>query len=114
VLAGVQAQAIGIDPQPRLEHALGARMRLFTETSDAFFAGRDLRAELGGAAVELAFIDSMHLFEFALRDFMTSSGSARGRAPSCCTTAIRSTRRPARTSGAPRSGPETSGARWLR
>jgi hypothetical protein len=42
---------------------------VFAETSDAFFAGRDLRAELGGLPVDLAFIDGMHRFEFALRDF---------------------------------------------
>jgi hypothetical protein len=70
VLAGTQTEALGIDPEPRLEHALGPRMRVFAETSDAFFASRDLRAELGGREVELAFIDGMHLFEFVLRDFM--------------------------------------------
>jgi methyltransferase family protein len=70
VLAGAETEALGIDPAPRLEHVLGPRMRVFAETSDAFFAGRDLRAQLGGRAVELAFIDGMHLFEFALRDFM--------------------------------------------
>ncbi len=42
---------------------------MFAETSDAFFAGRDPRAELGGLPIDLAFIDGMHQFEFALRDF---------------------------------------------
>ena len=61
--------AIGIDPQPQLTAPLAANQKVFVETSDAFFAGHDLRAELGGLPVDLAFIDGMHHFEFALRDF---------------------------------------------
>jgi tetratricopeptide (TPR) repeat protein len=63
------ALAIGIDPEPRLTHPLQATQRVFAMTSDAFFASHDLRAELGGLPVDLAFIDGMHHFEFALRDF---------------------------------------------
>jgi hypothetical protein len=61
--------AIGIDPQPRLAAPLASNQKVFAETSDAFFAGRDLRAELGGLPVDLAFVDGMHHFEFAMRDF---------------------------------------------
>ena len=61
--------AIGIDPQPQLTAPLASHQKVFVETSDAFFAGHDLRAELGGLPVDLAFIDGMHHFEFALRDF---------------------------------------------
>jgi hypothetical protein len=42
---------------------------MFAQTSDAFFAGHDLSAELDGLPVDLAFIDGMHHFEHALRDF---------------------------------------------
>jgi len=62
--------ALGIDPQPRLTYAPPANVRIFTETSDELFARRDLRAELNGLPVDLAFIDGMHHFEYALRDFM--------------------------------------------
>ncbi len=62
--------ALGIDPDPHIEVALGPRQRVFRETSDEFFAGHDVLAELGGLRLELAFIDGMHWFEFALRDFM--------------------------------------------
>jgi Methyltransferase domain len=62
--------AIGIDPEPRIAHPLTERTRVFTETSDEFFARRNLSAEFGGRAVELAFIDGMHRFEFVLRDFI--------------------------------------------
>jgi len=68
VLPGTQA--LGIDPKPALTYALPANVRIFTETSDEFFARRDVRAELGGLPVDLAFIDGMHHFEYALRDFM--------------------------------------------
>ena len=34
-----------------------------------FFAHHDVGALFGGARIELAFIDGMHRFEFALRDF---------------------------------------------
>jgi hypothetical protein len=61
--------AIGIDPEPRLMAPLAGNHRVFKETSDAFFAGHDLRAEFGGLPVDLAFMDGMHRFEYALRDF---------------------------------------------
>lgn len=62
--------AIGIDPEPKLARAPAPNHRVFAETSDAFFSGRDLRDELGGLPVDLAFIDGMHHFEYALRDFI--------------------------------------------
>ncbi len=63
-------RAFGVDPNPRLQFEVGPNVRIFAETSDAFFAGHDVRTELGGLPVDLAFIDGMHQFEFALRDFM--------------------------------------------
>ncbi|HTO50087.1 MAG TPA: class I SAM-dependent methyltransferase [Burkholderiales bacterium] len=69
-LAGPGTRAIGVDPQPEVVFPLGPNASVVEETSDEFFAGRDVRAELGGLPVDLAFIDGMHQFEFALRDFM--------------------------------------------
>jgi hypothetical protein len=69
-LAGPRPRAIGIDPDPKLSEPLGPNVRFFQETSDAFFARHDVRAELGGLPVDLAFIDGLHLFDYALRDFM--------------------------------------------
>jgi hypothetical protein len=66
-----QTQVLGIDPQPRLDGPLGANQRIFLETSDEFFARHDVRAELGGRPVDMAFIDGMHRFEYALRDFIS-------------------------------------------
>lgn len=69
VLAGPQTQAIGVDPQPRIRFALGPNVRIFSTASDDFFAQHDVIGLFGGRRVELAFIDGMHHFEFALRDF---------------------------------------------
>ena len=78
-LAGPGTRAIGVDPKPHLKFELGPNVSIFAETSDAFFARHDLRAELGGLPVDLAFIDGMHHFEFALRDFFNLERSARRR-----------------------------------
>jgi hypothetical protein len=68
-LARPPTLAIGIDPEPRLPVPPAANHRIFAETSDEFFARHDLHAEFGGLPVDLAFIDGMHHFECALRDF---------------------------------------------
>jgi hypothetical protein len=46
---------------------------IFSMTSDEFFA-QDVRGELSLPPIDLVYIDGMHLFEFALRDFI---GAAR-------------------------------------
>jgi hypothetical protein len=61
-------RAIGIDPAPEIAEPLPARIQVHALASDAYFVathppGLD-------APVDLAFIDGMHLFEYALRDFM--------------------------------------------
>jgi Methyltransferase domain len=65
-----QTRVVGIDPEPRIGHPLPANVQIYAETSDAFFSRADVREKLGGLPVDLAFIDGMHHFEFALRDFM--------------------------------------------
>jgi len=62
--------ALGIDPNPRVRKTLQPNQRVFAETSDNFFDSHDVIAELGGKRLEVAFIDGMHQFEFALRDFI--------------------------------------------
>jgi hypothetical protein len=64
--------AIGVDPAPDIRHPLPAGTRIFSQTSDAFFEQNDPAALFGGLPVDLAFIDGMHLFEFALRDFINT------------------------------------------
>jgi hypothetical protein len=65
-----ETQVLGIDPAPNLARPAPANVRIYRETSDDFFARYSPRAELAGQPVELAFIDGMHHFEYALRDFI--------------------------------------------
>lgn len=62
--------AVGVDPEPRIQGPVSPHWRIFPQTSDSFFAGEDVPALLGGRPLELGFIDGMHRFEFALRDFV--------------------------------------------
>ena len=62
--------AVGIDPELARQQPVNRSAKLFALTSDEFFAEHDLASVLDGRPVDLAFIDGMHLFEFALRDFM--------------------------------------------
>ncbi|HEV8547987.1 MAG TPA: class I SAM-dependent methyltransferase [Polyangiaceae bacterium] len=62
--------AVGVDPvEAPLEHPLPARARLIRTTSAAFFAKHRCEDVFGPRAVELTFIDGLHLFEAALADF---------------------------------------------
>lgn len=62
-------QIVGIDPAYDIRCRIDRRAKLFRSTSDDFFSTHDL-SDVLGAAVDLAFIDGMHLFEYALRDFI--------------------------------------------
>ena len=75
-LADPGRPAVGIDPAHDIRIPIGYRTKLFTETSDDFFANHELKAELGGEPFGLAFIDGQHLFEFVLRDFINLERSA--------------------------------------
>lgn len=90
-LALSRVPTIAVDPAFRVTSELRCDLHLVRATSDAFFKRRDpirhLRSGrnpirnlrrgraafgryLGRNVVDLAFIDGMHLFEYALRDFM--------------------------------------------
>ena len=58
-----------MDPEPEIEVALPPSARVVREESDRFFATHGRAKLFGARAVELVFIDGMHRFEFALRDF---------------------------------------------
>jgi len=69
-LAAAATAAIGVDPNPKINKPLGNNVRIYSLTSDDFFSQHDVARELGDHSVDLAFIDGMHNFEFALRDFI--------------------------------------------
>jgi hypothetical protein len=69
-LARPESLACGVDPQPIVRFPLGPHVRLFTETSDAFFAAWPARPEIAARAIDFAFIDGLHSFEQTLRDFI--------------------------------------------
>jgi hypothetical protein len=70
MMAKTAVAAVGIDPAPKLREPLPSSFKVFELTSDDFFARHNLMKELGGRTCDLSFIDGMHLFEFALRDFI--------------------------------------------
>lgn len=74
-LALATGPAIGVDPDPDVRVDLPATTTVWSVTSDEFFeaAVEDALPE----PVDLAFIDGMHLVEYALRDFMNSERRAR-------------------------------------
>lgn len=62
--------SIGIDPNPLYDDRLGQHL-LYRMTSDDFFADEEQWVDnLSNDPIDLAFIDGMHLAEFAWRDFV--------------------------------------------
>jgi hypothetical protein len=69
-LATTATRAVGVDPEPSIAApALPPNARLYQLESDAFFAGESRASVFDGRAVDLTFVDGMHWFEYALRDF---------------------------------------------
>lgn len=69
-LARAQCKALGVDARPKLNLAveLPETAHILGISSDAFY--QQLASSYLTQSPELAFIDGMHLFEFALRDFI--------------------------------------------
>jgi hypothetical protein len=65
-----RARSIGVDPLFTIDNPIHCDVQLIKATSDDFFAGDDPLAHFEGVPVDLAFIDGMHLSDFALRDFI--------------------------------------------
>jgi hypothetical protein len=62
--------ALGVDPVPNIRHPVSTETHIFAEPSDEFFARRAIDGILGGRDLDVAFIDGLHLYEQALRDFI--------------------------------------------
>jgi hypothetical protein len=69
-LAPSRARSIAIDPEFAVKQELRCDLHLVKATSDEYFARTDALHEFGGERISMGFIDGLHLFEFALRDFI--------------------------------------------
>lgn len=64
--------SVGVDPYYEVTQELLCDVHLVRTTSDEFFARRHPLAHLAGQPLDLAFIDGMHLAEYALRDVINT------------------------------------------
>ncbi|MBA3530276.1 MAG: class I SAM-dependent methyltransferase [Propionibacteriaceae bacterium] len=69
-LALARCPAVGIDPAYGITAELSNHVTLFRTTSDEYFSRPDPLAVTGGEPFDFFFIDGLHLFEFAFRDFI--------------------------------------------
>lgn len=76
-LALAKCRSVGIDPAYNITAELSAHVSLFRTTSDEYFSRPSPLAVIDGERFDLTFIDGMHLFEFALRDFINAERSSR-------------------------------------
>ena len=67
---------IAIDPAFRIIWEVNCDLSLVKATSDDFFARPDPVGHFKEKAIDFAFIDGLHVFEFALRDFMNVEKNA--------------------------------------
>lgn len=65
-----RCKAVGIDPLIQIIHSQESWVKLFKLTSDDFFAQHDLGQVLEAEFVDMAFIDGLHTFDQALKDFI--------------------------------------------
>jgi hypothetical protein len=73
-----RCRSVGIDPAYQVDQPLVAPVSLFRSTSDEYFAALSASGEtpFDAAPIDLAFIDGLHHFEQALRDFVAIEGHA--------------------------------------
>jgi hypothetical protein len=71
-LAIARCRAVGIDPAFGINVEINCDVALFRTSSDEYFDRDEPLAPTGGQPFDLAFIDGLHLFEFALRDFINT------------------------------------------
>lgn len=70
VLANENTQSIGVDPEPKVAQELNSNTKVYSQMSDDFFAQHDLKSLFKNRPVDFAFVDGLHIFEAALKDFI--------------------------------------------
>jgi len=63
-----RTRSIGVDPFYKVTREIQCDLHLVRATSDEFFARKNPLAHFDEPVVDLAFVDGMHLAEYALRD----------------------------------------------
>jgi hypothetical protein len=71
-LALAECPVVGIDPYYAITAELHGSVHLFRTASDEYFSRPYPLAPTGGHPFDLSFIDGLHLFEFAFRDFINA------------------------------------------
>jgi hypothetical protein len=71
-LARSTTRTIGVDPDFCISVELACDLKLVKATSDDYFAQADAISWFPEGVVDFTFIDGLHLFEVALRDFMNA------------------------------------------
>jgi hypothetical protein len=69
--------SLGIDPDFNINHELHTEVQLFKTTSDEYFSRPNPLLPMANEPFDLAFVDGLHLFEFALRDFIHAEQHSR-------------------------------------
>jgi hypothetical protein len=73
-LATSRCRSVGVDPDFVVDQEIVAPVSLHRCTSDDYFHGLDANkaTPFGELPIDLTYIDGMHLFEYALRDFIAA------------------------------------------
>ncbi|MEC9466430.1 MAG: tetratricopeptide repeat protein [Myxococcota bacterium] len=71
-LASPKTRVIGVDPNPKFTFELEANTSVYCETSDVFFDEYDVLSLFGQKTIDFCFIDGLHTFDQALKDFINA------------------------------------------